>query len=253
MKLPDKHINFTSESDVKEIVKPFFEISGINYFFYTEIFKAGYCFCLSSNAEWQRFFFEKKLYTLNTEFPANGYHLCITKNPVIAANAKTHFNIDNYLIFTREYKDYYMMAGFGTTHGNEKVLDYYISNRETLDRFILYFKHQANGLIKLSKKQENIIVLPEFSANNFALQKAGNSNLDFLESHSPVALLSKREIDCVKYFLAGATIRDTADKLFLSPRTVETHLENVKNKLGCNKKSEVITILLKNGFIPRTE
>ena len=41
---------------------------------------------------------------------------------------------------------------------------------------------------------------------------------------------------------------DLAEELFVSPRTVETHMENIKNKLGCNKKSEVITFLFKNGF-----
>ena len=70
------------------------------------------------------------------DFPADGYHLCATKNPIIAANAKEHFGIDNYLIFTKEYEDNYMMAGFGTSYRNEKIAD----------KFSLYFIDFFTGI-----------------------------------------------------------------------------------------------------------
>ena len=75
MKLSDNHIGFITENSVKQITKPFFDSSGINYFFYTEIFKKGYSFCLSTNANWFKTFYELNLYRLNNNFPANGYRL----------------------------------------------------------------------------------------------------------------------------------------------------------------------------------
>lgn len=60
--------------------------------------------------------------------------------------------------------------------------------------------------------------------------------------------LSKRELDCVRCLLLGKTMRETGEELFISPRTVETHLDNVKSKLGCHKKTDLMAMLFKNGF-----
>jgi LuxR family quorum-sensing system transcriptional regulator SolR len=248
MKLSDTHIGCVTENKVKEVTKPFFDISGIDYFFYTEFFKTGHTFCLSTNAQWFKTFYELDLHKLTPNFPANGYRLCEVSNPIIAANAKTHFNIQNYLILTKEFDDHYLMAGFGTTYPNEAVSDYYINNRDILDKFIYYFKQKAADLIIESKQPQNIIALPEYSKSGLKLAFVDSKPLHFLNLNSLPLMLSKREQECISYFLQGDTIRSTADKLFISPRTVETHLDNIKNKLGCHKKSELIALLIKNGF-----
>jgi len=251
MKLPERHISIITEKEVNEIAKPFFDASGITYFHYAEFFKNGYCCGLCSNTGWHKFFFEFERYKLNANYPANGYHLAAIKNPITAANAKNYFGIAHFLSFTKEHDDHYMMAAFGTYAGNDRIIDYYLNNIDVLERFISYFKQQANGLIKSSKKPGNLIVLPEYVDKGFKL-KPDNKNRDkesfaYLNIHKN--LFSKRELDCIEHFTLGATIRETADKLLISPRTVETYLENIKDKLGCNKKSELISKLLKNGFV----
>jgi DNA-binding CsgD family transcriptional regulator len=51
--------------------------------------------------------------------------------------------------------------------------------------------------------------------------------------------LSKRESECLFYWLRGKTAKDIAAIMQLSPRTIETFLDRVKNKLGCFTKAEV--------------
>jgi len=55
--------------------------------------------------------------------------------------------------------------------------------------------------------------------------------------------LTKREHDIAKEFLKGKTMQQIGDDLFISPRTVETHLDNMKIKLSVRKKSELLQIL----------
>jgi len=257
MKISDNHISMLIGNDVKEIAKPFFDISGISYFHYGAFYKSGHCVALCSNTEWHKFWVEADLYLLNANYPTNSYNLCEITSPIIAENAKKYFKIDHFFEITKEYEDHYVLAGFDTNCGNDRIVDYYLNNRDLLERFTLYFKEQAHKLIALSEKKGNRIILPEFRDKNFELRPAGVHEIDFISQkntnqqadfNNHIRLFSKRELDCIRYLLLGNSMRETGDKLLISPRTVETYIENVKNKLGCNKKSELIAELLKNGF-----
>ena len=57
-------------------------------------------------------------------------------------------------------------------------------------------------------------------------------------------MLTRREIDCVILLLESFTAKEIAEKLALSPRTVERHLEHVKTKLKCSNKTELVIKLL---------
>jgi len=51
--------------------------------------------------------------------------------------------------------------------------------------------------------------------------------------------LSERELEVVALVAAGHANRAIAEKLFLSPRTVEKHVEHVMNKLGLGSRAEI--------------
>jgi len=53
--------------------------------------------------------------------------------------------------------------------------------------------------------------------------------------------LSKRETQCLTLILKGKSMREIAGILHISRRTVETYIENIKDKLGCHTKSELIS------------
>lgn len=52
--------------------------------------------------------------------------------------------------------------------------------------------------------------------------------------------ITVREADCLLHFAKGKTISGTAKALNLSPRTVEYYLRNMKSKLKCYSKAELI-------------
>lgn len=52
---------------------------------------------------------------------------------------------------------------------------------------------------------------------------------------------TNREIDCIKALMLGKTANDTAKDLGISSRTVETHIDNIRKKLGVRYKSEIVS------------
>jgi DNA-binding CsgD family transcriptional regulator len=56
--------------------------------------------------------------------------------------------------------------------------------------------------------------------------------------------LSDSELRVVRVVAAGATNRDAAEQLFLSPHTVSTHLRHTFAKLGINSRNELIRVVL---------
>lgn len=58
--------------------------------------------------------------------------------------------------------------------------------------------------------------------------------------------LSRREVDCMQLLIAGKTAKQIADALYISHRTVEKHIENVKIKTGLANIGELIAHYIKS-------
>lgn len=65
---------------------------------------------------------------------------------------------------------------------------------------------------------------------------------------SNVGPLSRREVDVARMVASGMTNREMAARLFISERTVEGHLERIRNKLGVRSRTEVATWAVEHGL-----
>jgi DNA-binding NarL/FixJ family response regulator len=61
--------------------------------------------------------------------------------------------------------------------------------------------------------------------------------------------LSKREREIMDLLAQGLTGEQVAERLFLSPETIKTHIRNAMNKLEANTRVHAIAIALREGFI----
>ncbi len=66
---------------------------------------------------------------------------------------------------------------------------------------------------------------------------------------SPVDVLSPREFEVFMALAKGKTTNEIAETLFLSPRTVGTHLYNIKQKLNANNSAEIALIAMRSGLL----
>lgn len=65
--------------------------------------------------------------------------------------------------------------------------------------------------------------------------------------------LTTREAEASWLIARGCTIREVAQKMSLSPRTVEFYLGNVRHKLGAQNKNELLQILYDNDFFQQLQ
>lgn len=68
-------------------------------------------------------------------------------------------------------------------------------------------------------------------------------------TREPVEVLSGREFDVFLKLARGRSVAEVAETLKLSPRTVGTHLYNIKQKLGASNSAELALIAMKAGLI----
>ena len=66
---------------------------------------------------------------------------------------------------------------------------------------------------------------------------------------NPVDVLSPREFEVFMALAKGETTNEIAETLFLSPRTVGTHLYNIKQKLNANNSAEIALIAMRSGLL----
>ncbi len=71
----------------------------------------------------------------------------------------------------------------------------------------------------------------------------------FLGARFPDVYLTCREAHCGMLLLRGMTYKAIGRQLQISARTVEYYLNNIKRKLRCRRRTEVIAHLLQSDFL----
>ena len=101
----------------------------------------------------------------------------------------------------------------------------------------------AEELIKAIKSihQGKRYLEPNIAQQMDITQLSGETN--------PVEILSDREFEVFIALAKGKSTNDIADTLCLSPRTVGTHLYNIKQKLNANNSAEIALIAIRCGLI----
>jgi two-component system invasion response regulator UvrY len=69
------------------------------------------------------------------------------------------------------------------------------------------------------------------------------------KNRNPLDTLSEKEFKVFLALARGQSVQDIADVMSLSPRTVGTHLYNIKQKLGASNSAELAIIAIRAGLI----
>ena len=124
-------------------------------------------------------------------------------------------------------------------------------NKPTQDS-VNYFQKSLDIYKKLldSPYHQDIIKVENQLARAKALLKEGAKKLIFSIIAGNVEIkLSHREIQCLFFLTKGMSAKQTAYALYLSQRTVETYLNQLKKKLKCRTKLQLLSALSKENII----
>lgn len=75
----------------------------------------------------------------------------------------------------------------------------------------------------------------------------------YLGDAYPDVYVTKREAESMFWIVQGLTIPQTARELNLSPRTVEFYVRNLKLKLNCDSKKQLIGAILQTNLMQQLE
>ena len=86
--------------------------------------------------------------------------------------------------------------------------------------------------------------LSEPAIDNYIQRTRNSDSLDLYDT------LTNREREVLQLGAEGHTNAEIAGRLFISPRTVETHRANVMHKLGLRSQTELVRYALQRGILP---
>jgi DNA-binding CsgD family transcriptional regulator len=167
-------------------------------------------------------------------------------------NLVHEFNIWHGFTLSKVGHNYVETWSFTADKDATRLAQFYLKNASVFDCFVLYFDNKIQHVIKSMPKSALATFRSPFRikvySDNISAEKIGNffKQLDlskFLIGNNLTVYLTAKEIECLTYVALGSTAKQTGKILNISPRTVEVHLQSIKQKLSINYKSEFTSII----------
>ena len=251
-----KYIN-----EIEKICTPLFSNFNMTHFGYLRYMPDGSYLAMSSDINWAEIHL-KNDYASSRYFaeevcsiPDNTHHaslwpaFCPTD---ITLDALYNHNIWHGLNIVHPSSGFVDVYYFATNRENHQVTSLYLNHSDLIRRFIAYFKNEIKNIV-LTAKPENYayseIYNKVFQSKAFREDSIYINNVENFIKETEIKKfkiddslsLSAREIQCMALIANGRTMKEIGKHLNLSPRTIESYLNNLKNKLGCTHKGDIIS------------
>lgn len=256
---------------LREICSLFINTYGITGVCYYRYYKDGKILRLGTIDEWTKKYFEYQFYNSESnEYPELMQLLRRDEHKIIQVgqpiDTKTEvlyeLGIWNSCGTFKKLSDSiegFFLAG---DKNNSKIIDLFLNKRELFNHILLFIKYQLKDI--LNDKQcliETAVSLSGFfDSQNISGSLLNEDHLEnelfedtkiekyFLNTQNGDAELSRREYQILQSISEGKTSKEVARILNLSPRTVESFIQNTKQKLNCYSKSELIILFQSYGI-----
>ncbi len=256
---------------IQSVVLPLAEFAEIKTFGYRVFFQDGNSFDISNNFPWTDFCkenfgdvlipqYEKELLSVLREEQVHFFRSGDPDPQNAFLSALYEKDVWNTLSFYRKSGNVIEGFYFASTRKNPSITEQYLGNLKFFERFSLYFKEKLPDIISLEEMKNEargITVSPLiFQQQSSLVSKEGKALKDFV-SHTPIhkffltvegeeISLSSQEFKCLALLSRGQTAKQIAKTLHISPRTVESYLGTVKNKLKVGSRAQLIRLFRLN-------
>ncbi len=247
---------FCYATEMNQICKNLFRKMDVNAFSYSKIYRDGSRTELWSDvsALEHSFFIKKHIKQVYTPDLFDGQKFVIYDYAVQSFPKKTRDRIANQLkdqrelfdhancLFVIDYQeDFTEYCAFYTSVSNHAAVNNYLNNRDDLTNFRRFFRYRAKKII--AEAEQNKLILPWRELNDSSIV---NSKISISSHHRGFSvMLTRREEEVASLLCDGMTAKEAAGVLCVTPKTIEKHIENIKNKTGCNRRVQLINYLNK--------
>ncbi|TLY47020.1 MAG: helix-turn-helix transcriptional regulator [Gammaproteobacteria bacterium] len=241
-----------------DICNPIFK-SEIKVFAYFRFFNNGQYLYLCNQLDWLRFCLENVHSNEGTSLgqqighvPEDNYYCFLwpTVKSDYLMSALYDFNIWNGLSIFKQREDSIELWGFATDRQTNNLQDFYIENIELLKDFTASFNLNAADLILPTNK--NLAVYRDFIPQ-IHIDEYDRKKIDEFIRKTPIkkrpiitpkgeVFLANKELECLNLLASGKSAKQMAKEFNHSVRTIEKHLENIRHKIACDDKANIIKI-----------
>lgn len=255
-------LTFTSSSQITEICLPLRTL-GITGFQYSKRFTDGSRILLTDLPELIEFHYQPDIYPLtwyDNDGDIEAYH---TGWEFSAINCLFN-SIEQNRLCKKIYEIFKISYGIFYLHKQKNHVEIFCFmsedpaifklNLKILLHFILYFKDRAQKIIKQFHTHKIMIPVQKLddalNKNDAALSLLQNIPIHkyYLFNSNSNQYLTSREMSCLKWCTHGKTSAEISILLNISISTVESHLQNIKQKLDCYKQSQLAGAAIKQGI-----
>jgi DNA-binding CsgD family transcriptional regulator len=252
--LPKNHILYSSADELKQICAPLRSCFGVETFAYVKIYPDLSRVHLDTNAAWSEFFYKHayRYHQINRLTESKhwepGYSVLYMLDDSECIKDSHEFDIGNGVVIADHVNGCTELVCFVLSYRESKSkLVGLLNNIDLLQKFIIYFKNRAVKILENAEKQKIILPFLEFTLEKASFSFKDEIRRNFLETITPSQIiknnLTQRELECIRYSAKDMSAKQVAKLLHISPRTVEKHLANAKEKLACSKKGSLIQFL----------
>jgi len=244
-------------NQVQKTTQPLRDHFGVGYFTYHRIDNTGKYSVLVDRPDWAEHYVTNQIY-LNDPYlrhPSTYQSgMCFIKShgseaykEQLTKAEKKVLNFEMGVILIQKNEGCVDFFGFS---GNARLENLHLNHPQLLTSFAAHFKNELRHI--LTRMEEEACSLIELKGQDFFCKQPicrhipSDTLLAYyrdLGMHGEVEkaeILSSRERQCLKLLIENKSAKETAHTLKLSRRTIEYYFENIKNKLACWNKQEVL-------------
>jgi DNA-binding CsgD family transcriptional regulator len=261
-----KYIHYSQKfyDKLNALCAPLFTALGVTDFFYQSVDSNDNLSGIGTHIELLDQYFESELYKDNplfNQYPnlkSGGFFPITFKHKTFQNTLnffETKFQISLAIaVLKKEGNRIHQYHFYCPIKKSSEFINLIINEYSTIQKFIHYFDDSTLKLREELYKNPDDVKSFGLKPSSFTLPLADfgvEQKIEFLKkiqfilSEDRIPKFSKREQDCIKLTLQGQTMLEMAKTLGLSPRTIESYLNNLKMKLNCYTKSELILKLQK--------
>lgn len=247
---------------IKKLTRPLRDHFGIGYFTYHRIDLEGKYTVLLDRPDWAEHYVGEKIF-LNDPYLRHPsvYQsgMCLIESQgteeyrqTVMKMGRKVLHMDLGAILIQKSEDHVEFFGFSGGCESCCLTKLYLNDPQLLTSFAIHFKKEVSSILIGLKEESNSLlhlkgedflndqpIYPDISASS---RLAYLADLGLKNEIETAAKLSVRERECLKLLIENKSSKETAAILKLSPRTIESYFENIKNKFACWSKQDVLAI-----------